>query len=411
MSEKTLPIIIGLLLTFSMVTAFFSNPLSRDSYFILGYFSVIVFFYFVFFKKKSFNKNPALLIAASFLLFGLSRIIWSFLMNENGMDIYKLYSSTSSRIIISAFIFCVLIFLKNEIRCFFDNTYVSSVIKVLPLYILLYALYDIFFLGKVRVEFDTNRATVAAYLVSAIFFISLYFCSLVRNKLNVTLFFVNLIVSNIIIFLTQTRAAIAIYLVLSVCYAAILFKDDLSFKKIYVIIFLAIVFLGSSYQFFYKDRINEAVQETEHYDITKPGGSLGDRYTMWYAGLAALKHAPLGQSVESRNDFISEKIAEGKISNSIEVYLNIHLHNELIDILSLQGVIGGLLLLFVYLSLLYVSIRNKNILLLMVTLCLGGYGLTDVLFFSRESITVYLLCIAVSLVVGDKRETNKPVMV
>lgn len=114
MSKSILPIIIGLLLTFSMVTAPFSNPLSRDSYFILGYLSVVVFFYFLFFKNKFFNKNPALLIAASFLLFGLSRVIWSFLMNENGIDIYKSYSPTSSRIIISAFIFCVLVFKERN---------------------------------------------------------------------------------------------------------------------------------------------------------------------------------------------------------------------------------------------------------------------------------------------------------
>ena len=64
-----------------------------------------------------------------------------------------------------------------------------------------------------------------------------------------------------------------------------------------------------------------------------------------------------------------------------------------------------MLLVLIYLSLLYAGIRNKNLLLIMITLCLGGYGLTDVLFFSRESITVYLLCIAVALVTGGKEDT------
>ena len=73
--------------------------------------------------------------------------------------------------------------------------------------------------------------------------------------------------------------------------------------------------------------------------------------------------------------------------------------------LSLQGIICGVLLVLIYLSLLYACIRNKNVLLIMITLCLAGYGLTDVLFFSRESITVYLLCIAVALVTGGKEDT------
>lgn len=90
-------------------------------------------------------------------------------MNDDGPGIYKSYSPTASRIILGAFIFCVCILLKNELRKFFSNIYVSGIIKVLPLYILLYALYDIFVLHKDRVELDTNRATVTAYLVSAIF--------------------------------------------------------------------------------------------------------------------------------------------------------------------------------------------------------------------------------------------------
>ncbi|EGT3623094.1 O-antigen ligase family protein [Morganella morganii] len=404
--NRTLPIIIGMLMAFSMVIASFADTWSRDSYFILSYLSVIVTIWLVFFRKISlFRDRAALLVAASFLLFGLSRVAWSFLMNDDGLGIYKSYSPTASRIILGAFIFCVCILLKNELRKFFSNIYVSGIIKVLPLYILLYALYDIFVLHKDRVELDTNRATVTAYLVSAIFFVSLHFCAQVKNKLNISLFFTNLIVSNAIIILTQTRAAIAVYLLLSVFYTAIVFRKSLSIKKVSIVVVLLLIFAGTSYEFLYKSRINEAITETQGYDVTKPGGSLGDRYTMWYAGLSAFKHAPFGQSFQARNDFISEKIAAGNISDSIVVYLTVHLHSELIEVLSLQGIIGGVLLVLIYLSLLYAGIRNKNLLLIMITLCLGGYGLTDVLFFSRESITVYLLCIAVALVTGGKEDT------
>ncbi|EKK5571389.1 O-antigen ligase family protein [Morganella morganii] len=404
--NRTLPIIIGMLMAFSMVIASFADTWSRDSYFILSYLSVIVTIWLVFFRKISlFRDRAALLVSASFLLFGLSRVAWSFLMNDDGPGIYKSYSPTASRIILGAFIFCVCILLKNELRKFFSNIYVSGIIKVLPLYILLYALYDIFVLHKDRVELDTNRATVTAYLVSAIFFVSLHFCAQVKNKLNISLFFTNLIVSNAIIILTQTRAAIAVYLLLSVFYTAIVFRKSLSIKKVSIVVVLLLIFAGTSYEFLYKSRINEAITETQGYDVTKPGGSLGDRYTMWYAGLSAFKHAPFGQSFQARNDFISEKIAAGNISDSIVVYLTVHLHSELIEVLSLQGIIGGVLLVLIYLSLLYAGIRNKNLLLIMITLCLGGYGLTDVLFFSRESITVYLLCIAVALVTGGKEDT------
>lgn len=409
--NRVLPIIIGMLMTFSMVIASFVDTLSRDSYFILSYLSVIVTFWLVFFKKMTlFRDRAALLVAVSFLLFGLSRVAWSFLMNDDGMSVYKNHSPTASRIILGAFIFCVCILLKRELRTFFRNVYVSGIIKVLPLYILLYALYDIFVLHKNRVELDTNRATVAAYFISAIFFVSLHYCIQMKNKLNITLFFTNLIISNTIIILTQTRAAIAIYLLLSVLYTIIIFRNSLNIKTASIITVLLLIFAGSSYELLYKSRISKAIMETQNYDVTKPGGSLGNRYTMWYAGLSAFEHAPMGQSFQDRNDFISEKIVTGNISDSIGEFLTVHLHSELIDVLSLQGVIGGVLLMLIYLSLFYAGIRNKNLLLIMVTLCLAGYGLTDVLFFSRESITVYLLCIAVALVTGGKEDAAQPLL-
>ncbi|MEM8209383.1 O-antigen ligase family protein [Morganella morganii] len=403
--NKMLPLIIGMLITFSIVTSSFSDPLSRNAYFILSYLSVIISFFVFFNKKNRLKYQSAMIISITFLLFGISRVAWSFLVNEDGLSIYKSYSATSSRIILSSFIFFVVIIFRDKLFVFFKNNYISAIIKVLPLYIFIYALYEIFVLGKYRVEMSTHRATGIAYLTSSIFFLSLYFCSDIKNKFDSFFYFTILIVSNLTIFLTQTRSAIVIYLLLSVFYTIFVFRDKLSIIKV-IFIFLCLIMLsGGSYKFLYKERINEAITETQQYDVTKPGGSLGDRYTMWYAGLSALKHAPFGQSVHSRNDFISEKIAAGKISDSITVYLTVSLHNELIDVLSLQGVIGGLLLIFIYFSLMYVSIRNKNILLLMITLCLAGYGLTDVLFFSREVITVYMLCIAVALVTGGKEDT------
>lgn len=49
--NRILPLIIGMLITFSIVTSSFSDPLSRNTYFILSYLSVIISF-FVFFNKK-----------------------------------------------------------------------------------------------------------------------------------------------------------------------------------------------------------------------------------------------------------------------------------------------------------------------------------------------------------------------
>ena len=117
--NKMLPLIIGMLITFSIVTSSFSDPLSRNAYFILSYLSVIISFFVFFNKKNRLKYQSAMIISITFLLFGISRVAWSFLVNEDGLSIYKSYSATSSRIILSSFIFFVVIIFRDTLFVFF----------------------------------------------------------------------------------------------------------------------------------------------------------------------------------------------------------------------------------------------------------------------------------------------------
>ena len=65
-----------------------------------------------------------------------------------------------------------------------------------------------------------------------------------------SLFFTNLIVSNAIIILTQTRAAIAIYLLLSIFILSPLFSGEPEYKKVKHGCGTSADFSGTSYEFF-----------------------------------------------------------------------------------------------------------------------------------------------------------------
>ena len=62
--NRALPIIIGMLMAFSMVIASFADTWSRDSYFILSYLSVIVTIWLVFSERYHFSVTvqPCLLL-------------------------------------------------------------------------------------------------------------------------------------------------------------------------------------------------------------------------------------------------------------------------------------------------------------------------------------------------------------
>jgi O-antigen ligase len=76
------------------------------------------------------------------------------------------------------------------------------------------------------------------------------------------------------------------------------------------------------------------------------------------------------------------------------VYIDSHLHNELLESASLQGVAGLLAVLFFYYAIISHAIKNKNTPLLIIGLCMIAYGLSDVLLISSEVLMFFMLCTA-----------------
>jgi O-antigen ligase len=115
--------------------------------------------------------------------------------------------------------------------------------------------------------------------------------------------------------------------------------------------------------------------------------------------------APLGQSAEQRGEEIRAIIAQEPRLYGVTPYINVHLHNELLETYSLKGLWGSLLLLALYIGLFISSFKPyRNALLLGVTFSLFVYGLSDVIFFSTEGTAVFCLAIIASVLSVKKRQ-------
>ena len=88
------------------------------------------------------------------------------------------------------------------------------------------------------------------------------------------------------------------------------------------------------------------------------------------------------------------------------VYAPVHLHNELLDSATLQGIPGALVVVLFYIVLLGWALRNKNAPLFGIMLCIIVSGLTDVVFISRE-MTICIVLIIIMSVMWQRLEAGK----
>lgn len=405
--NKYISTIIFFMLILGFCLASFSSPWTRDIFYICGYLCIIYIILNLFNNKGNSNSYINLLIPGSLLVFGIARLLWAcyFQHHDHTLDgIYYAYKSTSKRLIIGAFIIYAVFLLREPLKILSQSRFILTLLKVLPIIILGYALYQFSILGMGRIELSTNRATATAYIITPIFLISLYLClEQVSRSTGLLLALFNLCASAITILLTQTRAAILVYLVLALTTTFWMLRKRVSWKAIALILGVLIGIMALSYRPIIEPRMASAIQEAKSYNITTASGSFSSRFAMWHAGIYVFKHHPLGQSAESRYTLVQNAVEHKQISSFIMQFLGVHLHNEIIETLSLQGLWGTLLLMIVYLSLLLTSLIKRNPLLFLCTVSLIGFGLSDVLFFSQEATTLYLICIALSLVLGSQR--------
>ncbi|EFE21495.1 O-antigen ligase domain protein [Edwardsiella tarda ATCC 23685] len=402
---------ISIMLITMFSLASFTSPWTREVFYICGYLCIIYIASQLLKNNSLTLKRADYIIPYCLLLFGIARIIWAIYNHKHSdylNDIYECYEGTGKRLIVGSIIIYTVILLREKITPLLQNYYISLLVKILPIAVLGYALYQYKIINMPRIELSTTRATATAYIISPIFLISLHLCLEQANRhRDILLVILNLFSSTLTILLTQTRAAFLVYLVLALGTTIWVLHNRVSWKIIAAVTSSLMVIMILSYKPLIKPRMIQAIQETEDYNVATASGSLSARFAMWDAGIYVFKQHPLGQSAESRYTLIQNAVEHKQISSFIMQFLSVHLHNEIIETLSLQGLWGTLLLIIVYLSLLLTSLIQRNLLLLLTTLNLIGYGLSDVLFFSREVTITYLICIALSLVLGRQRTENE----
>lgn len=371
-------------------SAFLYEKCSRVLFYLDGYIASIGLFIAI--RKKS--KLPKVKWQLmSFMIIGITFISWSFyasLFPHNNSDllftpgkrfilgviiiyytlyIYKNYEETKTIIKKLACISIVASFIAASIYGFFQGIHSTD-----------------------RILLGINRPTMSAYAYSAL---SLALLSILMKNKNLIIkdyiFLATCMVSFYIIYLTQTRSAIVINTLLIIFLA---YKNYFSSKKTIVLLIISAFLICSAFSYkILHNRFESTLNEINKYQNGDDHTSLGSRFTMWESGIAAFKHAPFGQTAQERNGFIEKHLATSNNPNSEAInYLNVHLHNEIIQYASLFGTLGIISLLFFY----FINIipLSKTGIFSIITISTLLYGSTDVLLTSIEYVVILTILFA-----------------
>ncbi|BES83001.1 hypothetical protein PEC302110_00980 [Pectobacterium araliae] len=264
-----------------------------------------------------------------------------------------------------------------------------------------YAFYQSLFSGMHRIGLVFGTATSAAYFLTFIGALSAQALLKLDSTYKYYLYLGHFLLVTVAILLTETRAAIFVYPIVG---ATILLSEVRHNKQLFVKALIGSVATLLLCLFLFQEtihqRVNDLFNDVHSYSMNNSKTSVGARIAMYQSGVEAGEEALLGQSAEQRAEhIIAQAKQESELSGAVG-YLDIHLHNEVIDAFSLKGLPGAILLVLLYASLFYFSffvLRSHLSAALLFALIM--YGLSDVILYSRDMLIAWLMafCLGTTL--------------
>jgi O-antigen ligase len=257
--------------------------------------------------------------------------------------------------------------------------------------------------GFDRVALSFDGGTMASYMMTMVHVLALHqiFIWLHGHKkiniLPVSFLLVFIVLQYISILLTGTRAAIIVYPILL---SYMLLFASRSIRRPSTFIGAAgvlVLVLALGYNSVIKPRFDSLKNDVITYQI-KPDEvtSVGARFSMWDAGWFAAKARPFGERIHDREAVVRQGVQTGALNEQVLGFLKIHLHDDMLEAMSLQGFWGGGLLLVLYASLACQARSSSGSVRMGLTLVLGlivAFGVGDVLFMWTKLVVLLLLSI------------------
>lgn len=388
----------------TLVIAVFDNNLSLKLFNITAALAILT----LIIKRQTLHfELKTVLLPVAIITIGIINLGWYSIFKQNDIvfrSTYHSYLNTAKVFILGSFILLLALSSKLELK----KVFFLYLIATLTLIVAAISIYKKIVLNIPRLDLGIGSATGAAYTITIIGLISGYSILQTAGKLRLVLYLSNFIIIFLCLLFTETRAAILVYPVLMAITIFISYRKNIKHIIYFTssIILLAI-FCGAIFNETITARYNAAMNDIAQYKAKNSVTSVGARFAMYSTGWDTFLDKPLtGHSVEARAKHIRSLATKDHSLNGALPFLNVHMHNEIIEAASLKGILGIISTLFLYATLLFTSCQYKNIGLLSLAIALIGYGLSDVLLWSRSIPLIFILAITIVLVIH--RKTLRP---
>lgn len=356
------------------------------------------------------SNKQNLVLPFMLLLFGLLQIIWVEIFKQPGSAFTGAYRSYQNGGKVMIFAALVMTALASRGPC-------ANKIRITSIWVILTAIGLYLFAGyqlagapdplSYRVALGIERQTGTAY---ALTFIALLVSQAIINlrlKHTVSLYLLHFLISLAVIITTQTRAAILVYPVLSIGLFLIHYRHNRAMLLKALLAFVILVGLASiPLKSIIENRYQNMMIDLHSYSQNNSNTSIGARLAMQQAGIEAGKGHYWGQSLEQRGEEIQRfAVQDTSLQGALE-FIDVHLHNEIVDTFSLKGMPGVVVLLLLYTAMFLRGYWQRSPLLCVISSAIAIYGLSDLLLYAKgEALSsVLALCVAAMLSSNPTRE-------
>ncbi len=356
------------------------------------------------------SNKQNLVLPVMLLLFGLLQIIWVEVFKQSGSAFTGAYRSYQNGGKVMIFAALVMTALATREPCA-NKTRITSLWTILTAVgLYLFAGYQVAGAPDImtyRVALGFEHQTGTAYALTLIALLASQAIINLRLKHTVALYLLHFLISLAVIITTQTRAAILVYPILSVGLFLMYYRHNRTMLLRALLGFVILVGVAAiPLKPIIESRYQNFLVDLHSYNQDNSNTSIGARLAMQRAGIESGKGHYWGQSLEQRGAEIQRlAVQDTSLQGALE-FINVHLHNEIVDTFSLKGIPGVVVLLLLYTAMFLIAYCQRSPLLFVVSGAIAVYGLSDLLLYAKgEALSsVLALCVAAVLSSNPTRE-------
>lgn len=413
--NKYMAMVVLILIAFSVSGDLYFEAWPRKAFYTAFYLSVVGLL-LSFFRERyrvvwSTDKYIYYFIGA-ILLLGLSKFLWSASFDTALFsDIKNNYRNGGKILILSAVVSSYLLIALPAITV--RGWKIISLLMLLLGVVTLWAGYqeikDAVFVARTKLLADAATTTGYIFVLQSVACLSSVRIAFERKTTRTMILALACAIFGTSILLTGTRGALGTFIVLT--FALAILELRAVRVRYWILTFILLLLCSGGVAYKMKERIIEAGTDFQALNAGDASTSVGARVAMLDAGISVFDTTLLGQSVDERFNKADAYIKQRYQQND-EAILSIHyhFHNEMVESLSLQGLLGIVSLLMFYISGLIAAAKGQDRIrfgLFATVFSLLLMGLTDVIFIQSNTAMVIGACVVIAVATLKAERSTK----